>query len=166
MTYAAAVFLGLLQGVTEFLPVSSSGHLSIFQNLFGLNTAEEGHMFFDVLLHLGTLVSVCVVYWSDIAQMIHEFFAMIGQARHPDKKAPKADIPARRLILLLIVATLPLVAVLPINDMVEKLYYNTMFIGVVLILTGFMLYISDRLTPGVKTEKSMRIRDALIIGLC
>ena len=166
MSYAAAVFLGLVQGIAEFLPISSSGHLSIFQNLFGLNTAEEGHMFFDVLLHLGTLVSVCVVYWGDIALMFREFFAMIGEARRPEANRGKANIPARRLILLIIVATLPLAIVLPINDLVEKLYYNTTFIGVIFILTGCMLYDSDKLQSGTKSAKNMRIRDALIIGLC
>ena len=83
MTYTSALLLGLLQGITEFLPVSSSGHLSVIQNIFHLNTAEEGHMLFDVLLHLGTLVSVCVVYWSDITLMIREFFGMIGEMRNP-----------------------------------------------------------------------------------
>ena len=166
MTYGNAVFLGLVQGIAEFLPISSSGHLSVLQNLFNLNTAEEGHMFFDVLLHLGTLISVCVVYWSDIAMMIREFFGVINEIRNPDKKTPKADIPSRRLILLIIIATLPLVAVLPINDMLEQLYYNTSFIGAIFILTGCMLFVSDKLQPGNKTAKSMRVLDAVIIGLC
>ena len=65
-----AMVLGLIQGISEFLPISSSGHLSILQNLFGLQVASEGHLFFDVLLHLATLVSVCVVYWKDIRNMI------------------------------------------------------------------------------------------------
>ena len=64
-----AVILGLVQGVTEFLPVSSSGHLSILNNLFDLTATDDGHMFFDVLLHLGTLASIFVVYWQDIVQM-------------------------------------------------------------------------------------------------
>ena len=166
MTYTSALLLGLLQGITEFLPVSSSGHLSVIQNIFHLNTAEEGHMLFDVLLHLGTLVSVCVVYWSDITLMIREFFGMIGEMRNPSRKPDRADIPARRLILLLIIATLPLVAVLPINGLVESLYYNTTFIGVIFILTGFMLYVSDKMKRGSKTEKNMTLRDALLVGLC
>jgi len=70
------------------------------------------------------------------------------------------------MILLIIIATLPLVAVLPINDLVEQLYYNTMFIGVIFLLTGCMLFISDKLQPGNKTSRSMRVRDALLIGLC
>jgi len=166
MTYPAAIFLGLLQGLTEFLPISSSGHLSVFQNFFNLNPAEEGHMFFDVLLHLGTLVSVCVVYWSDVKAMVLEFFGLISELRNPDKKAREANLPARRLILLLIVATLPLVAVLPFNGLVERLYYHTMFIGAVFLLTGCMLFISDRIALGTKNERTMRVRDAVLIGLC
>ncbi|HBR07435.1 MAG TPA: undecaprenyl-diphosphate phosphatase, partial [Clostridiales bacterium] len=66
MTIWAAILLGLIQGISEFLPISSSGHLSVLQNLFGMSTAENGHLFFDVLLHFGTLISICVVYWQDI----------------------------------------------------------------------------------------------------
>ena len=72
MTIWNAIILGLVQGLAEFLPISSSGHLSIINNLFHLSTAEEGHMLFDVLLHLGTLVSICICYWKDIVQMLYE----------------------------------------------------------------------------------------------
>ena len=61
-----AIILGLVQGIAEFLPISSSGHLSILQNLFHMSTAENGHLFFDVLLHLGTLAAVFVAYWPEI----------------------------------------------------------------------------------------------------
>ena len=63
MTYWSAILLGIIQGLAEFLPISSSGHLSILQNLFHMSTTENGHLFFDVLLHLGTLISICIVYW-------------------------------------------------------------------------------------------------------
>ena len=64
MTIWNAIILGLVQGVAEFLPISSSGHLAILQNLFGMTTTDNGHMFFDVLLHFGTLISICIVYWD------------------------------------------------------------------------------------------------------
>ena len=67
-----AILLGIVQGVAEFLPVSSSGHLSILQNLFHLQSAEDGHMFFDVLLHLATLVSVCVAYRREVVDIVRE----------------------------------------------------------------------------------------------
>ena len=61
MTYLMSVFMGFLQGVAEFLPISSSGHLALFQAFFGMENMEETQMFFTVLLHFGTLISVCVV---------------------------------------------------------------------------------------------------------
>ena len=74
MTYLFSVLMGVLQGVAEFLPISSSGHLALFQHFFGVENYEETQMFFTVLLHLGTLISVCVYYWRDVIDMIREFF--------------------------------------------------------------------------------------------
>ncbi|MCR5664452.1 MAG: undecaprenyl-diphosphate phosphatase [Oscillospiraceae bacterium] len=159
-----AIILGLVQGLAEFLPISSSGHLSVLNNLFGLTTAEEGHMFFDVLLHLGTLISICVVYWQDIVDMFFEVLGFVHLG--PQAGQEKAHYPAARLFLMIVMATLPLVLVLPVKDLVEGLYYDSIFIGLTLILTGFMLTVSDRMIPGNKTEKNMSILDALLIGVC
>ena len=166
MTVLWAVILGLVQGLAEFLPISSSGHLSILQNLFKLRQAESS-LFFDVLLHLGTLVAVFIFYRKDIISMITEVFAFcgtLGQKTPADRK--KRHYPAARLVLMIIIATLPLFLVLPINDKVELLYYKTGFIGAVLILTGILLYVSDRMPKGTKTEKNMTVGNALVIGLC
>ena len=121
-----AILLGFIQGITEFLPISSSGHLSILNNLFGLTTAENGHMFFDVLLHLGTLVSIGVVYWRDIVEMFYEVLGLVGLGRRAGER--KRRYPAARLFLMIVLATLPLVLVLPIKDDLELLYYNSIFI--------------------------------------
>lgn len=86
MTYFSAIFLGLIQGIAEFLPISSSGHLAFFQNVVGIANGEE-NMFFDVLLHLGTLVAVFVAYWSEIKALILEFFTMIGVRKLPKGKS-------------------------------------------------------------------------------
>ena len=162
----SAILLGLVQGLAEFLPISSSGHLSVLQNLFHLNSLEEGHLFFDVLLHLGTLVSIFICYWKDIKDMVREVFIVLRGGRTVSGELVKQPLPAARLFLMLVIATLPLVLIVPINDLVEQLYYQTWFIGVAFLLTGCLLYVSDRMTPGTKTEKNMRIRDALIIGCC
>ena len=78
MTLLNSLILGIIQGVAEFLPISSSGHLSIAQNLLGLGVEGTDDVFFDVLLHLGTLGAVFVAYWQDIKEMILEFFRTIG----------------------------------------------------------------------------------------
>lgn len=165
MTISSAILLGIVQGVAEFLPISSSGHLAILQNLFALSAGEE-HMFFDVLLHLGTLISICVCYWGDIVAMVREIFIVLRGGRKADGTPVTQPLGAARLFLMIVVGTLPLFLVLPINDSVEQLYYITPFIGAALLLTGCMLFVSDRMTPGKKTERNMRFRDALIIGLC
>ena len=164
MTVLNAIILGLIQGIAEFLPISSSGHLSILNNLFAMNTTEDGHMFFDVLLHLGTLFSVCVVYWQDIVQMFYEVISFLNMG--PMAGERRAHYPAARLFFMIVLATLPLFLIVPINDMMEGLYYKSVFIGVMLVLTGCILYIADKMQQGRKTEKNMSMLDALIIGLC
>lgn len=164
MSVANAILLGLVQGITEFLPVSSSGHLSILNNLFGLTTAENGHVFFDVLLHLGTLIAILVVYWQDVVAMARETLGVLNLG--PEAGEPRAHRPGARLFVMIVIGTLPLLLVLPIKDRVEALYSNSIFIGVALVLTGCMLYVGDRMLPGKKTVGGMTILDALIIGLC
>lgn len=166
MNIWSAIFLGIVQGLAEFLPISSSGHLSVLQNLFHLNSLEEGHLFFDVLLHLGTLVSIFICYWGDIKSMVREVFIVLRGGRTASGERVAQPLSSARLFLMLVIATLPLVIIVPINDLVEELYYQSWFIGVTFLLTGCMLYAADHMTPGTKTERNMRIRDALIIGGC
>lgn len=164
MSLWQAILLGLIQGVSEFLPISSSGHLSILNNLFEMSTTEDGHVFFDVLLHLGTLVSIVTVFWRDIVSMFFEIFGFLGLGRTGGER--KRRYPAARMLFMIILATLPLALILPIKDDLELLFYNTIFIGVALILTGCILFVSDKMMQGKKTETSMTVWDALIIGIC
>ena len=154
-----AVILGLVQGLTEFLPVSSSGHLSIMNNLFSMTMTDDGHLFFDVLLHLGTLGSICIVYWKDIKQMLLETLGIVNLG--PLAGARQERYPGARTFFMIVMATLPLLLILPVKDMIETLYYNNIFIGVALVL-----YVSDRMKPGKKTEGGITVLDAIIIGLC
>lgn len=168
MTATSAVILGLVQGIAEFLPISSSGHLSILQNLFGMETAEQGHFLFDVLLHLGTLVSVCLYYRRDIAAMFQVVLGIFSPRRGEAAEGDDAGrlIQTRRLVVMIIFSTLPLLLVIPVKKHVERLYSETGFIGLALILTGCMLFISDKMRRGEKTEKNMTVLDALIVGVC
>ena len=164
MNILFAGFLGLIQGVTEFLPISSSGHLAIFQNFFGL--ADANNMFFDVLLHFGTFAAVCVAFWSDVKEMVLEFFRFLRDIfSGKKKKSSGTPPPARRMVLLVIIATLPILVSLFFKDKVEAAMTSTMFIGCALLVTGSLLYISDRFRKGRKTEKNATLLDALVVGL-
>ena len=163
MTYFTAFLLGLIQGVAEFLPISSSGHLAIAQNLLGMSQAGSVPECFDVLLHLGTLVAVFAAYWHEICDMVVEFFRGIGDLAH--RSTPTPVPPARRLILLFVVGTLPLFAVLPIRKTVQGLGDNMYFVGAALIFTGFLLFLCDRVRRGRKTERSATWLDALLVGV-
>ena len=163
MTYLTAFLLGLVQGVAEFLPISSSGHLAIAQNLLHIEGAGSVPEFFDVLLHLGTLIAVFAAYWKDICEMVVEFFRGIGDLAH--RSTPSPVPPARRLILLIIVGTLPLFAVLPIRKAVQGLGDDMVFVGAALIVTGFLLFLCDRVRKGHKTERSATWLDALLVGV-
>ena len=122
MTFWMAIVLGVVQGVAEFLPISSSGHLSLLQYFFAL---EEPDALYNVLLHFATLVAVCAVYRRDIAEMITEFIRVAAELLGRGGKKKKGEAPeARRMVLLLVLATLPLFLVLPFDELVEAMGAN------------------------------------------
>jgi len=153
--------LGFVQGVAEFLPISSSGHLTLFQHFFGM---PEPDKLFNVLLHFATLLAVCVVYWRDLWEMIVEFFCFFGDLF--SRKTYRGNPPeARRMVLLIIVGTLPLFLVLPIQDKVESFGENPLFVCGALIITGCILFLSDQLARGRKTARNATLADVLLVGL-
>ena len=163
MSLLSSILLGLIQGVAEFLPISSSGHLAIAEHLLGMSGASDIPEFFDVLLHLGTLVAVFVAYWDDVRDMVVEFFCGVRDLARGSTPTPVP--PARRMILLIIVGTLPLLIVLPIKDLVEGLADNMYFVAAALLVTGCLLFASDRVKKGRKTEKSATMVDVLLVGV-
>ena len=163
MSLLSSILLGLIQGVAEFLPISSSGHLAIAEHLLGMSGASDIPEFFDVLLHLGTLLAVFVAYWDDIRDMVLEFFRGVSDLAHHSTPTPVP--PARQLILLIIVGTLPLFVILPVKDLVEGLADNMCFVAGALIVTGFLLFASDRVKKGRKTEKNATLLDVLLVGV-
>ena len=163
MSLFSAILLGLVQGITEFLPISSSGHLAIAEELLSFTGASNVPGFFDVLLHLGTLVAVFVAYWGDIKEMVLELFCGVRDLKN--RSTPSPLPPARRLIVLIIVATLPLFGIVPFKDTIEGLAGSLYFVSFALIAPGCMLFFSDRVKKGRKTEKTATMKDALIVGL-
>ena len=163
MTYFMSILMGIIQGVAEFLPISSSGHLALFQTFFGMENMEEKYMFFTVLLHFGTLISVCMVYWRDIVDMIREFFLGIA-ALAGRKDTGVAPPPARRMVMLIIIATVPLFVMVFLQDAVNQLFSNSIMVSCALLATGFILYFSARMARGHLTAKNATVADALIVG--
>lgn len=156
-----AIVLGMVQGVAEFLPISSSGHLSLLQHFFGM---EEPDTLYNILLHFATLIAVCVVYWRDVVDMIVEFFR--GIASLFSRQGGHGNPPeGRRLVLLVILGTLPLFLILPFDDMVEGLGANPVFVSAMLLVTGCILFLSDRYGGGRKTVRTATVRDVLLVGV-
>lgn len=161
MKFWMAVVLGLVQGVAEFLPISSSGHLSLLQHFFGM---PEPDQLYNILLHFATLIAVCVVYRQDIVDMVVEFFRWIASLVGKGEKAKGKPPEARRMILLLILGTLPLFLVLPFDDLVEGMGANPTFVALMLLLTGCILFLSDYYGGGKKTVRTATVKDVLLVG--
>ncbi len=160
MEFWMAIVLGMVQGVAEFLPISSSGHLSLLQHFFG----KEPDTLYNILLHFATLIAVCVVYWRDVVDMIVEFFR--GIASLFSRQGGHGNPPeGRRLVLLVILGTLPLFLILPFDDMVEGLGANPVFVSAMLLVTGCILFLSDRYGGGRKTVRTATVRDVLLVGV-
>ena len=162
MSYFESVVLGLVQGLAEFLPISSSGHLALLQQFFGIE--EDNVLLFAVLLHVGTLISVFIVYWKDIWELLVELVLTIkdlftGKGLRLDER------PVRKLGVMIIVATIPtgIMGVL-FNDFFNSLYNSVVPIGVGLIITGFLLVIAERMGDSNRGIKQMNYRNALFIG--
>lgn len=134
MSYTAIIFLGIIQGLTEFFPVSSSGHLVLFQNLFGL---KEPQIFVDVMLHVGTLFSLVVFLRRELADLVKGFSSFV---RHP--KRHYAD-PRMKLIFALVAASIPTVFIgYFFSDFFESLFASLRTVGMALIITGCYLFLT------------------------
>ena len=168
MNIVFGILLGLIQGIAEFLPISSSGHLALAETVLGSAGAEVAAMddsaFFNIMLHLATLVAVIAAYWQDVKSMAVELVGMVKGVRRGESLA-SGNVPARRLILMIVIATLPLVLIVPVHGKIEALNGVPWFIGAALILTGLLLFIADHMPQGKKTERDMTVWDAVFIGV-
>lgn len=164
MSILSAVFQAIVQGLTEFLPVSSSGHLALIQYFLGVEA--ENATFLSAVMHLGTLVAVFIAFRKTIINLIFEFGYLIVDI-FKGKFRAKTMNQYRRMIILLITATLPLLVILPFKDGYDSLIRRggLAFTGLCFIITSVVLYISDRCSRGTKTIKTMRYRDAIAIGI-
>ena len=162
MTYFEAAILGLVQGLAEFLPISSSGHLALLQQWFDID--ENKVLLFAVLLHVGTLISVFIVYWKDIWELIVELCLTIKDLL-TGKGLRLEERPVRKLGVMIIVATIPTAIIgILFNDLFDKLYTSVLPIGIGLIITGFLLVLAERTGNSNRGIDKMNFRNALFIG--
>ena len=141
MTLAQAVILGIVQGITEFVPVSSSGHLLLMPYLFGWDVQS---LAFDAALHLGTLAAVLVCFRERLQEIVRD----------------------RHYLLLLLVGTLPaVVAGFLFSDVIETVFRSPVPVAVNLVVFGIVMLVAEQQSPQEKTERELTMKDALVIGL-
>jgi len=159
-----ALVLGVVQGATEYLPVSSSGHLVIFQHLFGLT---EPALLFDIVLHVATLLVVLWFYRRDIADLMGQSLAAIGDlARGGAWSEVQTKYPGFRLAVLIVVGTIPTALIgVTFQDTFEALFGSLRTVGVMLWVTGLILLATRLATRSERGIGDMRWVDALLIGI-
>lgn len=160
MSIVNAIFFGFVQGITEILPLSSGAHLAIVGNLFGVSSGAFNYKIFSIFVHFGTIISLIIAYWDEIADMIFEI-ALMRSPNHTKKHYPSV-----KLLYMIFVSCLPLFLGLVFFNQIEDLYVNSIFIGVSLILNGSLLIVADKFIKCDKDIAKMTRTDALIIGLC
>ena len=161
MSYLTAVLLGLVQGITEFFPVSSSGHLTLLQTIFHVEGAD---LFFDVLLHLGSLMAILAVYRREIAAILRGGLGIIGFG--PDRgKITRDNADRRRMAVFLAVGTVPLLLALPLRPVAERISESPSIVSLMLLVTGTILYLSDRFSRGTQGLREASAWKALLVGV-
>ena len=163
MSVLEAFLQGVLQGLTAFLPVSSSGHLSLFQYFTG-NSGDTGFLF-SILLHAGTLIAVFIVFRRTIADLILEAFSLLRDL-FTGRFSAKNMSPSRRMLLFLLLSLLPLTVMFLIKDWVEGFSTdNDVTVeGFCFLLTGVMLLTACKHDHGRKNASSMKAKDAVAVG--
>ncbi|MEF9922535.1 MAG: undecaprenyl-diphosphate phosphatase [Anaerovoracaceae bacterium] len=163
MGYFEAIILGLVQGLAEFLPISSSGHLALMQHFFGID--GEKVLFFAVMLHLGTLISVFIIYWKDIWELIVELCVTVKDLC-TGKGLRLQERPVRKLGVMIIVATIPTGIIgVAFNDFFAGLYLSLISIGIGLVITGFLMFFAEKIGSANKGIEKMNFRNAIFIGI-
>jgi len=146
MNIFEAIILGIVQGITEFIPISSSGHLIVLQRVFGI---EEPLFTFDIAVHVGSLAAILIVFWPDVWALIKK--------------------PFSKMVGLLIVGSIPAVVVGFIFHqfgIMENNFRTGIWLAAAFTLTGFLLLFADRFTAGTKEERDITWFDALFVGIC
>jgi len=164
-----AILLGILQGITEFLPVSSSGHLVILEAI--LKVQKTPSILFEASLHLGTLIAIIILFWKKIDEIIKFIFGGFNQQLKikSDKNLflrYYQDDPIARLLILIIISNIATVIIgLGFEDIFRKMFGSVKWVGVMLLITGCILLLTKMAKSDSITLENLRVEHALIIGI-
>lgn len=152
MSFLDAILLGVLQGATEFLPVSSSGHLALAQHLLG--DFEQSGVLFDVLLHVGSMVAVTLYFWRDLVGLVSSLW-----------RRDEAAAPQRFMVMLLIVGSVPTAVIgLLFKDFFVGLFERPVIVCIMLLVTGSLLWLAEKLRNREQSRTEMSLVDAIVVG--
>ncbi len=156
-----AVLLGVIQGLTEFLPVSSSGHLVLFSQLMEV---ENPALVFEIVVHVGTLLAVLAVFWRDVLLLLRSFLTLV---RHPGRARELVRTDSGcNLLLNMVLATVPVVILaLTFKEQIERVFQSSLFVGLMLIVTGTILFVSERIGSKNRDLEQLSPIDAGLIGV-
>ncbi len=165
MDYLLSALYGIIQGLTEFLPVSSSGHLSVFQNIFGIVGGEQmSSVTFTLLLHVGTLAAVVLVYYKDVWNLIKSFFSLAGRLFTGKFKFSDFNND-EKFFCYLFLALIPLVLGAVLEGTVEAVSEYTFAVGVLWLLNGIILVVSENVKKKEKSFSQIKPKNAFFVGL-
>lgn len=164
MDLLQAAVLGVVQGLTEFLPVSSSGHLVLFQRLFGLHEPE---LIFDVSVHMGTLTAVILFFRREIGGLLRALWRLAAALIRRDRASGAVlDDPEIRLAALIVAGSVPTAVIgLLFHGMADRIFGSTTLVGCMLLVTGTMLWATSRLRQDGRNVAGFTFPAALVIGL-
>ena len=164
MSILSAILQGILQGLTEFLPGSSSGHLSLYQYFTGIYS--ESSVTFSVMLHLGTLLAVIIAFCPSRWQLLKEFILLFADLV-PGRLFKQPATPYRRLLYLLILSCVPLLLVLPLQVLITSVSADNDILveGICFLITSALLFLADRAPRGHRDASTMKGKHALAIGV-
>lgn len=165
MNFIQAILMGIVQGLSEFLPISSSAHLVFTSNFYKVMKnipivqSSNEEVFFDIMVHLGTLIAVLIFFRKDVAKILKAMWHALRTKDWSDKEA--------KLSLFIIAGTVITVALaLPINEIAEKLVYKPAIVGILLFITGFTLLYSEYKSKKIETKTdSVDLKTSILIGL-
>lgn len=166
MSIISAIIMGLVLGFTEFIPVSSSGHGAIMQNMLGM-TEGGNAMLFNAFAHLGVVIALLFFYLEALGRIFKESrLVKQGITYEKTRDGRVHYFAGRKMLGMLVLSSLPMLLIIPISRYIDMLSTKTVFVGFMMVLTGFALFNAGRVEAGNKNEYTATGKDAFIIGIC